>query len=94
MKFNKEFFKSMLEYDKILHFVCGLLVSIAVAGMFFKWDTASDTAIIQGFEGFIGAMLAGLGKEATDFFRGSEFDAKDWLATIIGGIVGGLIWLI
>ena len=36
MKFNKEFFKSMLEYDKILHFVCGLLVSIAVAGMFFK----------------------------------------------------------
>lgn len=94
MKINKEFFKSMLEYDKILHFLCGVLVAIAVAGIFFKWDTSSETAIVQGFEGFIGAMFAGLGKEACDFFRGSEFDAKDWLATIIGGIVGGLIWLI
>lgn len=63
MKINKEFFKSMLEYDKILHFLCGVLVAIAVAGIFFKWDASSETAIVQGFEGFIGPCLLALAKK-------------------------------
>lgn len=95
MKIDKQFFKSMLEFDKIEHFVCGALVAIAVAGLFWKWDSASDTAIIQAFEGFMGACLAGASKEAIDYmFRHGMFDLKDWLATIIGGFIGGLIWII
>ncbi len=79
--------------DKYVHLLFGLLVSFAVAWVFILTTTGA-TKPVCAVCGVIAAMLIGLFKEIVDFFRDKPFDAKDWLFTAVGGVIGALIYLI
>lgn len=79
--------------DKYVHLLTGLLISFAVAWVFIL-TTAGATKPVCAVCGVIAAMLIGLFKEIVDFFRDKPFDAKDWLFTAVGGVIGALIYLI
>lgn len=62
--------------DKRLHFVCGLVIAaffgLALGMKFCFWPV----------------IFAAAGKEVFDIFSsGQEFDWKDFLATLLGGLV-------
>ena len=65
--------------DKLLHFICGLL--IAQAG----------TAIGGTEVGLAAACIAAAAKETYDEVKGGEFSLADLIATIIGGITGAAL---
>ncbi len=79
--------------DKYVHLLFGLLISFAVAWVFVL-ATAGATKPVCAVCGVIAAVLVGLFKEVADFFRDKPFDAKDWLFTAVGGVIGALIYLI
>ena len=78
------------EKDKILHFMCTLLVSLIAACVAKIMGKDGLTAFgVAWFAGF----FAGLAKELYDeFYNGS--DEKDWAADACGLIVGCVIVLI
>ena len=78
--------------DKYVHLLFGLLVSFAVAWVFVL-TTAGTTKPVCAVCGVIAAVLIGLLKEIADFFRDKPFDAKDWLFTVIGGVIGALMYM-
>ena len=62
--------------DKLLHFVCGLLIA------------QIGTAIGGTEVGLAAACIAAAAKETYDEVKGGEFSLSDLVATIIGGIIG------
>lgn len=65
-----------MAYDKKLHFAAGLLISLSVGCAFTPWL------------GFSLALLAGVLKEARDWYVYRGPDWKDMLATWAGALVG------
>ena len=78
--------------DKYVHLLFGLLISFAVAWVFML-TTMGATKPVCAVCGVIAAVLIGLLKEIADFFRDKPFDAKDWLFTVIGGVIGALMYM-
>lgn len=75
---------AQIPYDKLLHFVAGMLITACVA-------------IFPGMENiaFVGAIVAGIAKEVRDKITYGGYDWKDLAATIAGGVIMQLfIWLI
>lgn len=79
--------------DRYVHLLAGLLVSFAAAWVFIL-TTAGATKPVCAVCGVIAAVFIGLLKEIADFFRDKPFDAKDWLFTAVGGVIGALMFLV
>lgn len=79
--------------DKYVHLFVGLLIGF-FASLIFAATTKNGTPLSYAACGVIAAFLIMLFKELVDFFRGEDFDAKDWLFGTIGGVLGALLWLI
>ena len=62
--------------DKLLHFIAGML-STAIVAMF----------PFMEYFGFVGAIIAGVGKEVWDKVSYGDFNLKDLLCTFLGGAV-------
>ena len=67
-------------YDKLLHFIMGLLFTAIFAVLFPK---AAKWCILV-------AIVIGVLKELFDFWTTKQWDWKDFLATVIGGLT---IWI-
>lgn len=65
-----------MAYDKKLHFIAGLAISI-IFGYFFG-----------EYIGFFSSVVAGIAKELRDDYVYGGFDYKDLLWTMMGGFVG------
>lgn len=79
--------------DKYVHLLFGLLVSFAVSWVFML-TTMGATKPVCAVCGVITAAFVGFIKEVVDFFRDKPFDGQDWLFTVIGGVIGALMFLI
>ena len=79
--------------DKYVHLLFGLLVSFAVAWVFIL-TTAGATKPVCAVCGVIAAVFVGFIKEVVDFFRDKPFDGGDVLFTVIGGIIGAVLYLV
>lgn len=78
--------------DKYVHLLFGLLISFAVAWVFVL-TTAGATKPACAVCGIIAAVLVGLFKEVADFFRDKPFDGVDILFTVVGGIIGTVLYI-
>lgn len=78
--------------DKYVHLFVGLLIGF-FASLIFAATTKNGTSLSYAACGVIAAFLIMLFKELMDFFRGEDFDAKDWLFGTIGGVLGALMFL-
>lgn len=78
--------------DKYVHLLFGLLISFAVAWVFIL-NTAGATKPVCAVCGVIAAVLIGLFKEVVDFFRDKPFDGWDVLFTVVGGIIGAVLYM-
>ena len=78
--------------DKYVHLLFGLLVSFAVAWVFIL-TTAGATKPVCAVCGVIAAVFVGFIKEVVDFFRDKPFDGVDVLFTVIGGIIGAVLYM-
>ncbi len=76
MKIRLPTFITQIPYDKRLHFIAGLLISLAVS------------IAINPTCGLIAAMVAGVAKEVKDYLDYGGPDVIDCLATWAGGGVG------
>lgn len=74
--------------DKWLHFIVGLVLAQVVIAVL-DWFVA-DKFVVYG-AGMAAALVAGFIKELKD---GKEADVADFVFTMVGGIVGGLLALI
>lgn len=78
--------------DKIKHAVVCLVITIAVAfaimGVCTWYDAKEVPKIVCGSVGACLALIAGVGKEASDYFNGHKFDFMDLLADLVGSAVG------
>ena len=78
--------------DKYVHLIAGLIIAFV-----FAWLMAVTT---KGFPAInyavcvIAAGVAMLFKEVIDFFRGEDFDGKDIVFGLIGGIIGALLYML
>lgn len=83
--------------DKYVHLLFGLVISFAMSWAFML-TTMGATKPVCAVCGVIAAVIAavfvGFIKEVVDFFRDKPFDAQDWLFTVIGGVIGALMFLI
>ena len=71
--------KLAIDYDKKLHLVAGLVISLVV-GLIFS----------VGY-GVLCGSLSGVAKEIKDYIAYGLFDKRDLFFTVVGSIVGGLI---
>lgn len=78
--------------DKYVHLLFGLLISFAVAWVFIL-TTAGATKPVCAVCGVIAAEFVGFVKEFFDFFRDKPFDGVDVLFTIVGGIIGAVLYM-
>jgi len=62
----------------LAHFLIGIIISLAAFDFGWEWSLA--------LTGIVGA-----GKELYDNLKGKEVEAKDFLSTVAGGIIGLLI---
>ena len=78
--------------DKYVQLIAGLIIAFV-----FAWLMAVTT---KGFPAInfavcvIAAGMAMLFKEVIDFFRGEDFDGKDIVFGLIGGIIGALLYML
>lgn len=79
--------------DKYVHLVVGLLIGFFVS-LIFAATTKNGTSLAYAFSGVVAAFVIMLFKELADFFRGEDFDAKDWLFGTIGGVLGALLCIL
>jgi len=70
-----------IPYDKKLHFIAGLLISLAVS------------IAINPTCGLITSMVAGVAKEVKDYLDYGGPDMIDCLATWLGGGIGYVIMM-
>lgn len=78
--------------DKYVHLLAGLLISFAVAWVFIL-NTAGATEPVCAVCGVIAAVFVGFIKEVVDFFRDKPFDGGDVLFTVVGGIIGAVLYM-
>ena len=79
-----------MAYDKKLHFIAGLCISVAAMLLYFYCYGTVNVLFGVG-----GGMVAGVAKEVYDEYDYGGFDYVDMLATWLGAIVGaGLVYII
>lgn len=69
-----------IAYDKKLHFFAGLIICIVIS-LIFK----------NPMYGLIGAVVAGIAKEAYDWYDYGKPDPMDCLSTWVGGVAGYIV---
>ena len=79
--------------DKWVHFVVGAIISFATAWIFMA-TTAGATEIGSAFCGAFGALIAGMGKEVADEFCDKDFCVADVIFTTLGGVFGGILFML
>lgn len=79
--------------DKWVHLVVGAIISFATAWILMA-TTAGATAIGSAFCGTFGALLAGMGKEVADIFCNKDFSLSDVIFTFVGGVLGGILFML
>lgn len=79
--------------DKYVHLLFGLVFSFPVSWAFML-TTMGATKPVCAVCGVVASVFVGFIKEVVDFFRDKPFDAQDWLFTVIGGVIGALMFLI
>ena len=75
---------SKVPYDKLLHFIVGLIVA-AFFVIALKW---------AGWEALLVAVAVGALKELFDWLTTEKVEWWDAVATVIGGLVILIFWLI
>ena len=79
-----------MAYDKKLHFIAGLCISVAAMLLYFYYYGTVNVLLGVG-----GGMVAGVAKEIYDYFDYGLFDELDMLITWLGATVGaGLIYIL
>lgn len=79
--------------DKWLHLIVGLMVSF-LGAVVFATTTKNGDMVTYAFCGWCVATAVGLGKEIIDFFHEGDFDGADCLFTMLGGVIGAVIYMI
>ena len=77
--------------DKIKHAVVCWCITIAVAFAIMgvcTWYGAKPPKIVCGAVGGCLALIAGVGKEASDYIINRKFDFFDLLADVVGAAIG------
>lgn len=83
--------------DKIKHAVVCLAITIAVAFAIIgvcTWYGAKPPKIVCGCVGACLALIAGVGKEASDYISNRKFDFSDLLADVVGAAIGIVLILL
>ena len=78
--------------DKYVHLLFGLVISFAVSWLFML-TTMGATKPVCAVCGVIASVFVGFIKEVVDFFRDKPFDGVDVLFTVIGGIIGAVLYM-
>jgi len=81
-----------IESDKYVHLVAGLWIGFLVSAVM-EATTPGCYETAYAFMGVVGTAVVMVIKELFDFFRGERFDAGDVVATVAGGAMGGLLWM-
>lgn len=79
--------------DKYVHLIVGLIIAFVFARLM-AVTTKGFPTINYAACGVIAAGAAMLFKEVIDFFRGEDFDGKDIVFGLIGGIIGALLYML
>ena len=79
--------------DKWVHFVAGAIISFAVAWILMA-TTEGATELGSAFCGAFGALVAGMGKEVADVFCDKDFSLSDVIFTTLGGVFGGILFML
>ena len=79
--------------DKWVHLVVGAIISFVVAWILMA-TTAGATALGSAFCGAFGALLAGIVKEVADVFCNKNFSLSDVIFTAVGGVLGGVLFML
>ena len=79
--------------DKYVHGIVGFVI-VYVVSLIFEVTTKGFPLINYAACGFFACLLAMVLKELIDFMRDERPDFYDFLAGVIGGIVGGIIFLL
>ena len=79
--------------DKWVHFVVATIISFVVAWILMA-TTAGATALESAFCGVFGALLAGMVKEVADIFCNKDFSLADVIFTFVGGVLGGVLFML
>ena len=83
--------------DKVKHAAVCLAITIAVAFAIMgvcKWYSAEPPKIVCGAVGACLALIAGVGKEASDYITNRKFDFSDLLADVVGAAIGIVLILL
>ena len=79
-----------MDYDKKLHFIAGLCISVAAMLLYFYYYGTVNVLLGVG-----GGMVAGVAKEVYDYLDYGLYDKQDMLATWAGSLLGaGLIYIL
>lgn len=79
--------------DKYVHGIVGFVIAYLVAFVF-EMTTKGFPLINYAACGFFACVLAMLLKELVDFMRDEKPDFYDFLAGVIGGVAGGVVFLL
>lgn len=79
--------------DKWAHFVVGAIISFLVAWILMA-TTEGATELGAAFCGVFGALLAGMVKEVADIFCNKDFSLSDVIFTAVGGVLGGILFIL
>lgn len=85
--------------DKIKHAAVCLAITVAVAFAIIGVTTWYETKvelpkIVCGCVGACLALIAGVGKEASDYITNRKFDFSDLLADVVGAAIGIVLILL
>jgi len=84
-------------FDKVKHAAVCLCITIAVAFAIMgvtTWYGAEPPKIVCGLVGACLALIAGVGKEASDYITNCKFDFSDLLADVVGAAIGIVLILL
>ena len=79
--------------DKWVHFIVGAIISFVTAWILMA-TTAGATELGSAFCGAFGALIAGMGKEVADEFCDKDFSLGDVIFTTLGGVFGGILFML
>ena len=86
-------------FDKVKHAAVCLCITIAVAfaimGVTTWYETKNEVPkIVFGCVGACLALIAGVGKESSDYITNRKFDFSDLLADLVGAAIGIVLILL